>query len=89
MSDNIKVCLRIKPILEASSREKDKVTVSLKREADRCKITFNPMKKKAEAKVFTFNEVFETSASQIQVYENFKDELLHSVVEGVKMDNLV
>ena len=47
------------------------------------------MKKKAEAKVFTFNEVFETSASQIQVYENFKDELLHSVVEGVKMGNLV
>lgn len=88
MSKNIKVCLRIKPPLDP---EKSLYRFS-KRKEDRQKnprsrryfFTLNKKNKKIKkTKVFDFDQIFSPGVNQQQVYEEFKEELLQSALNGV------
>jgi hypothetical protein len=81
---NVKVCLRIKPVsplsnsslflkIDRSHSQKVKVVVGSRKGAKQAEPT----------KTFSYQEVYDYTASQKEVYQGYKDELLQSVIEGV------
>lgn len=75
---NIKVCLRIKPQLDDDKAPELPILVKKKEGIN--KLFF---KYRNDTKIFTFDEIFEHSIKQDELYNTMKEDLIGSALSGV------
>ena len=77
----IKVCLRVKPLLEEEDLRL--IPLQIKGKRNEKKLYIRNKKKNKQTKIFNFDEIFEQSCSQQEVYSTFKNDLMDSALNGV------
>jgi len=78
---NVKVYLRIKPHL--SDEEYTPLPMEVSTSGGRKKLYFQYRLQKSGTKIFSFDNIFTEETSQDEVYNEFRNDLITSVVNGV------
>ena len=85
---SVKVYLRIKPHLSQEEAEQP-LPMETKVSGGRKKLHFQYRLQQSGTKIFTFDNIFDQAATQEEVYDEFRQDLLNSVVNGVTRANIV